>query len=169
MNDIFSISKPAGRSLSDYHLKRMVLSPDHWRNCSLPVTLNWQILQFTEANADHVPNNTKGIYSFLVQPGIAQHPSCSYLLYIGQTERQNFRERFRQYLRDWRAGSASRRVHITDMLEKWEGFLWFAYAPVQRDELIVPIEDALLSSYLPPANKDFPAAVAANLRRLFST
>ena len=168
MHDIFAAATATDRTLADYHVKRMVLSPEHWRRCSLPISLQWNTLAFTEANASLVPNDMQGIYSFLVQPGIAQHPACSYLLYIGQTERQNFRLRFRQYLRDWRAGSGSRRVHITEMLEKWEGFLWFAYAPVQDESLIVPIEDALLASYLPPANKDFPALVASDLRRLFA-
>lgn len=167
MHDIFQTSARPARSLADYHVKRMVLSPDHWGACALPVKLKWKVLAFTEANAALIPSNTKGIYSFVVQPAIAQHPACSYLLYIGQTERQNFRKRFKQYLRDWRAGHASRRPHITEMLEKWAGFLCFAYAPVHDGNLIESIEDALLAAYLPPANKDFPASVSADLRRLF--
>ena len=164
MNDVFDHNLPkAARTLAEYHVKRMVLSPEHWRACSLPTRLAWQIVPFTKASADRVPDDSKGVYTFLVQPGIADHPACSYLLYVGQTERQGFRARYQQYLRELRAGEESRRPHITEMLEKWDGHLWFCFAPVSRDDHITEIEDALLAGYLPPANKDFPAKVSRAL------
>jgi hypothetical protein len=169
MHDIFPSSTATTRTLADFHVKRMVLSPEHWRMGSLPVTLNWTAVAFDESNVEEIPEDVRGVYSFVVQPGIAQHPACSYLLYIGMTSQQNFRTRFRQYIRDSKAGDTSRRAHITEMLEKWAGFLWFAYAPVLQEDLIIPIENTLLSSYLPPSNKEFPASVAGNLRRLFGT
>jgi hypothetical protein len=167
MHDIFGLPAPSERNLADYHVKRMVLSPDHWRHCNLPVQLNWTLLPFNEANVANVPDNSRGVYSFVVQPSIADHPACSYLLYVGQTESQNFRRRFRQYLGDLRAGLNSRRPHVAEMLEKWDGYLWFGYASITPDSLIVTIEDALLESYLPPVNKDFPATVSVSIRRLF--
>lgn len=170
MNDVFdhNVPKPT-RTLADYHVKRMVLSPDNWRTCALPMQLSWQTVPFTIASASQVPEDQQGVYTFVLQPGIADHPACSYLLYVGQTERQNFRTRYRQYLHELRAGEASRRPHITEMLEKWEGYLWFCYAPVNRDDMITEIENALLAGYLPPSNKDFPAQVSRALRKLFST
>jgi hypothetical protein len=112
---------------------------------------------------------TRGVYTFLVQPGIANHPCCSYLLYVGETKNQDFRRRYQQYLREKQAGDESVRPHVTDMLQKWDGFLWFYYATIARADLIEDVENALLTAYLPPTNKEFPAKVGRALRRLFAT
>jgi len=169
MHDIFdhAVGK-AARTLADFHVKRMVLSPTHWKKCQLPLTLKWQVVPFSEDKANDLPNDTKGIYSFILQPGIADHPACSYLLYVGQTTRQDFRTRYRQYLRDLKAGEESRRPHITEMLEKWHEYLWFCYAPIPKEDMITPVEDALLAAYLPPSNKTFPAEINRSLRKLFA-
>jgi hypothetical protein len=146
----------------------MVLSPFQWGACSLPVSLSWEAVKFTRDNATSIPK-THGVYTFLVQPGIANHPCCSYLLYVGETESQTFRRRYRQYLREWRAGDQSKRPHVTDMLEKWAGYLWFCFATVRKRNLIEDVENALLTAYLPPSNKDFPAKVSRELRKLYGT
>ncbi len=156
------------RALADFHVKRMVLSPFQWGACKLPVDLTWRAVKFTRTNAMQIPA-TRGVYTFLVQPGIADHPCCSYLLYVGETASQTFRRRYRQYLREWRAGDQSTRPHVTDMLEKWAGYLWFCFARVQNRNLIEDVENALLTAYLPPSNKDFPAKVSRELRKLFGT
>jgi len=156
------------RTLADFHIKRMVLSPFQWKACSLPVDLSWKAVKFNRPNATNIPK-VRGVYTFLVQPGIANHPCCSYLLYVGKTEGQTFRGRYRQYLREWRAGDQSQRPHVTDMLEKWAGFLWFCFAKVQKRNLIEDVENALLTAYLPPSNKDFPAKVSHKLRKLYGT
>jgi hypothetical protein len=156
------------RDLAEFHVKRMVLSPEHWKSFAHPTALAWTSVKFTYANVATIPK-TRGVYTFLVQPGIANHPLCSYLLYVGETSQQTFKGRYRQYLRDGRAGDKSTRPHITDMIEKWEGFLWFCYAPIKDNQIIVDVEDALLSAYLPPTNKDFPAEISKALRKLFGT
>jgi len=157
------------RVLADFHVKRMVLCPFQWQACRLPVNLNWQTVKFTRANATRIPTIGCGVYTFLVQPEIANHPYCSYLLYVGETERQNFRTRYRQYLRDKKAGDRSTRPHVTDMLQKWDGFLWFCYAAINNPNIIEDVENRLLTAYLPPTNKDFPAKVSQALRRLFGS
>jgi hypothetical protein len=156
------------RSLADFHLKRMILSPFQWKACKLPLELSWNVVKFSRRNAGTVPT-TQGVYTFLVQPGIAKHPCCSYLLYVGETADQTFQGRYRQYLNEWRAGDESRRPHITEMLQKWEGFLWFCYATIDNTNVIEDVENALLTAYLPPTNKDFPARVSRALRRVFGT
>jgi len=156
------------RALADFHVKRMVLSPYQWAACSLPVDLSWKAVKFTRRNTTTIPE-AKGVYTFIVQPGIANHPCCSYLLYVGETESQTFRRRYRQYLRERRAGDQSRRPHVTDMLEKWDGFLWFCFATIEKHSLIGDVENALLTAYLPPSNKTFPAKVGHALRKLFGT
>ena len=166
------VSHARGRrtlGLADFHLKRMVLSPFQWKACRLPLALNWRAVKFTTSNRARIPKTSCGVYTFLVQPGIADHPCCSYLLYVGETERQNFRKRYGQYLRDKMAGDTSLRPHVTEMLQKWDGFLWFCYAEIKNFGLIEDVEKALLTAYLPPTNKDFPAKVSSSLRRLFGT
>jgi hypothetical protein len=170
MYDIVSHARGRRRlGLADFHLKRMVLSPFQWNACRLPLNLNWTAVKFNRRNRRHIPTNSSGVYTFLVQPGIANHPCCSYLLYVGETETQNFRTRYGQYLRDKRAGDASLRPHVTEMLQKWDGFLWFCYAEINTPNLIEDLENALLTAYLPPTNKDFPAKVSRAMRRIFGT
>lgn len=169
MNDIFTTAHdPAAYRLGDYHLKHMVLSPLHWRRFVAPVKVGWQAVPFGQASLSAVPEDQRGVYSFVVKPGIADHPECAYLLYVGMVKDQFFRDRFRQYLRERDAGDRSRRIHVTQMLLKWDGFLWFCYAPIEDEDNIVPAEDALLAAYLPPCNKDFPANVRSELKRLFA-
>lgn len=169
MHDIFPTAKPGTQfKLVDYRLSRFVLSPDQWRSYSLTLPLNWTVVPFTAPNVAKVPDDCAGVYSFVVKPGIANHPECSYLLYVGKVESQDFRARYRQYIGEKSKGSGSRRPHVTDMLLKWDGFLSFCYAPIATKASIESVEDALLAAYLPPANKDFPASISHAHRRVFA-
>jgi len=155
---VFDRSNP---KMGDFHLKRMILYPPLWLDFSLPagVTLNWQVIRFGGDSTDHVFNTYGGVYSFIVQPNIASHPLCSYLLYVGRTKR-SFRERYLEYLRDLNKDSQNtRRPHVTVMLQKWESYLWFCYARVDGEDAIKQTETALITAYLPPTNKDLPGVL----------
>jgi excinuclease UvrABC nuclease subunit len=167
MDDIFS--KPRNTyKLSDFKLSRMVLSPAHWRSCKLPVKLAWRGVKFHSANTTRIPEKAKGVYTFVVKPGIADHPSCSYLMYVGKAEDQVLRDRFRQYFAERAEGEKSRRPHVTEMLLKWEGFLWFYYAAVANKSKIKRLEDQLLAAYLPPTNRAFPSKVRRAVANVFA-
>jgi hypothetical protein len=167
MDDIFT--KPASTyQLSDYRMWRMVLSPTRWQSCALSVPLQWQPVKFDQANTNQVPDNAKGVYTFVVKPEIANHPSCSYLLYVGKAEKQSLQARFLQYFKHKAKGEQSRWVHITEMLMKWDGFLWFYFAEISDVTKVVETEDELLAAYLPPANRKFPAKIRHAVARLFS-
>ena len=146
-------------TLKDYKMERMILSPRHWSEFTCPVTLAWEPIKFTADHVDNVPDNLSGVYSFIVRPGIADHPQCSYLLYVGKVEDQAFRARYKQYLREKQEGVKARRVHVSRMLQKWDGYLWFCYAPIENGALIGQVEDALLAAYLPSHNRTFPSHV----------
>jgi hypothetical protein len=146
----------------------MFLFPPAWAGCTLTTTLTWNFIRFDPTQSVNVPNDQRGVYSFVVQPGIANHPSCSYLLYVGKTER-NFRVRYQEYLRDEVAGIDSRRPHVSGMLCKWKGYLWFYYAHIADEAQIVPIEDALLASYLPPTNVEMPGKLNQKIAFLLGT
>jgi hypothetical protein len=168
MYDIFTHGLFQPRSIADFKLQYMILFPPAWEACALSINLSWQIVPFDAARVRDVPDNQRGIYSFVVQPGIANHPACSYLLYVGQTAR-NFRVRYKEYLIDEAAGIESRHPHIAGMLCKWKGYLWFCYAHIENKSLIEPTEDALLASYLPPTNIEMPGKLNQKLAFLLGT
>lgn len=156
------------RGLEKFHVKRMVLSPDQWAAFAIPISLDWTVLQFRRENLKHVPNTCGGVYSFVVQPNIANHPACSYLLYVGKAKNRTFRTRYQDYLQDLRLGTKSRRRHVASMLKRWDGYLWFCYARVDDEALIDEIEISLLTAYLPPNNKDFPGEIGGAIKDLFA-
>lgn len=158
MEDALQAKKPV-YTISDFLVKRMILSPNNWKSYTPHTTLAWEPIKFESGKLNEVPDNLKGVYSFVVKPGLADHPSCSYLLYVGKVEDQDFRKRYKQYLQEKAAGEKARRVHIMRMLQKWDGFLWFYYAAIADVALIEKVEDALIAAYLPPANRRVPAEV----------
>lgn len=164
MDDPFSPTKPF--VLANYRIERMVLSPAHWTSYSLAHQLAWTATKFDRANRDKVPRNKHGVYSFLVQPGIAEHTACSYLMYVGKAESQSLRDRFEQYFEH--LTETSRRTNISKMLRLWDGFLWFCFAPVADQAKIDDTEQALLNAYLPPYNRRYRGMVAKQMRYLFS-
>lgn len=155
------------RGLEKFHIRHMVLSPDQWAACSLPISLDWEIIRFRRGESGRVPNSFGGVYTFVVQPSIANHPWCSYLLYVGKAKKRNFRARYGDYLHDLKLGKKSRRRHVADMLTKWDGYLWFCYARIDEEALIDEIEGALLTAYMPPANRDFPGEIGEAIKDLF--
>jgi hypothetical protein len=115
------------------------------------------MVPFDKANQVHVPNDKGGVYTFVVKPDIANHPSCSYLLYVGKTQRQTLRKRFLQYFseRDRNKG----RPLIQKMLTLWKDHIWFCFAPIDDRGIIHNVEEALIGAYVPPMNNEFPADI----------
>ena len=141
----------------DEHSVEFILDPHQWGALALPMPLTWNIVPFNVNCTQNIPNNTVGVYSFVVQPDIANHPNCSYLMYIGQTKNQSFRRRYQQYLQYQRTKKG--RHLVVYMLNTWPDHLWFCYATIQQTQYIDEIEDRLLSAYLPPVNSEYPADV----------
>ena len=135
----------------------MVLSPNRWKSFACSAPLSWSIVKFDKANINHIPKDEQGVYTFVVKPDIANHPHCSYLMYVGKTERQGFRERFKQYFSE--AARPKGRPAIHFMVSQWIDYLWFCYAPVNDIKAISSIEDSLISAYLPPVNKEYPGKI----------
>lgn len=161
---------PQNAKLGDFHLKRLFLYPRFWGEFTLPagVNLNWHTIKFGEDSDEFNFRNNCGVYSFIVQPNIANHPNASYLLYVGQTIRP-IRDRYLEYKRDLeKKAEETRRPHVTVMLQKWNSYLMFSYAPLmaarpeldEEKELIDQTEMALIKAYLPAVNKDFPGEIA---------
>src|SRR4051794_5840515 len=96
MNDILELSD----ELRGFEVKRLILSPKQWGNLALPsAPLTWTVTQVSKTTPANIPKQKKGVYTFVVQPNIADHPLCAYLLYVGKAAGQEgFRSRYRAYL-----------------------------------------------------------------------
>ena len=89
-----------------------------------------------------------GIYSLLVQPGIANHADCSYLMYLGKAT--SLRSRFGNYL----TTEKTRRPKIVRLLQMYEGNIQFCYSKV-REAKLDAIEEQLYNAFVPPCNSQF--------------
>lgn len=89
-------------------------------------------------------------------------------MYVGKAEKQDLRVRFSQYFKEKKKGELSRRPHVTEMLLKWDEFLWFYYAEISDISKIRLIEEELLAAYLPPSNRTFPSKVRRDVKKVFA-
>jgi hypothetical protein len=142
------------------------LSPQHWATYNLSLELDWKYYPFDPENAKYIPNDSGGVYTFVVVPGIAKHPLCSYLFYVGKAQRSTtLHGRYTWYLRHKTDGKAKWR-HIRKLLNYWEKHLWFCYAAIGQEDMIVQVERALQDAYIPPYNKEFRGDVGPAVRVL---
>ena len=132
------------------------LSPELWRGLSLTQQLEWTRVKFEPTSATYVPNNLIGVYSFVLEPGIAGI-DLRYLLYVGMT-RQHFRARFRKYLRHQTEYPTNRR-RVQVMLQTWPEHLYFYYAPLADREIVKSVEDELIIAFKPPVPREYPARI----------
>lgn len=144
----------ASSDLQTYSLSRLVISPERWKAFACSTPLQWQIVKFDRSEVNRVPGDKGGVYTFVVKPGVADHPECSYLMYVGKAERQSLRKRFAQYFKE--KGSPRARPKVWKMLNFWENYLWFCYAQVDDQTMIDELERKLIDAYVPPINDEFP-------------
>ena len=142
---------------AEYAQWPFVLRPSAWHSFGSAVQFNSSKVKFDDPYINSVPDDEMGVYSFVVEPGIANHPACSYLVYIGMTGRQTFRDRYKQYLKEPYQPKA--RPRIIRMLTSFPDHLYFYYAPLPVGTDVTAVEDQLLEAYWPPVNKTFPAGV----------
>ena len=135
------------------HTLKFTLSPKLWSSLSLSHPLSWSKVKFNEDSESSVPNNSIGVYSFVIEPAIA-NIDLSYLLYIGMTKKQNFQTRYKQYLRHQKEEKTKRPL-VRHMLRTWPEHLWFYYAPITDAKSILEIEKNLLNSFKPPIPRKY--------------
>ena len=129
------------------HLWSMCLWPSQWKSCKPPASLNWESVELNKTHQAKVPA-APGIYSLLVQPGIANHGDCSYLMYLGKAS--SLRTRFGNYLTSER----TRRPKIVRLLHLYEGCIQFCYSRVSVTKLDA-VEEQLYDAFIPPCNSQF--------------
>jgi hypothetical protein len=162
----FASGRKEEETIRSYRVDRFILYPLHWNNYPNMIPLTWNKVKFTESNASYIPDDQAGVYSFVADAGIAQHPAGSYLLYIGKAEKQNLRKRYYQYLQARNAWK--QRPHIAQMIDKWSDYLWFYYAEVTDTTKISQLEEDLITAFLPPQNREWPATITHVMRMVFS-
>ena len=162
----FASRRKASLKLQDYRVGRFILSSDHWAAYSPISPLSWTRVKFDAASVGSVPNDQRGVYTFVAEPGIAEHPACTYLLYVGKVEDSDFRTRFKSYLSE--PTKRKPREHVLYMIDRWKAHLWFYYAILPSTVRAEPIEDSLLMAYLPPVNRDWPAPIRDIMKLVFS-
>lgn len=160
----FAASLAAEQGLGSYLVKRFILSPEQWSDYSNPQVLDWQVVKFDSANKAAVPSEY-GVYSFVVDPEVCGHPATNYMMYIGRARGVSLRKRYGEYLAEKSADKG--RPHVQQLLNKWDGHLWFHYAVVDDVAVIDALEEDLIVAYLPPFNRSFPAKISRVIRTVF--
>ncbi len=130
------------------HLHEFVLWPHKWQAFRDICVLTWQTYQLIERERPSIPDEA-GIYTLLIQPGIANHPACSYVMYVGKAT--SLRRRFGEYLNKERRETG--RPKLFWLLNTYLDHTFFCCAPVSETNLRA-VEDALIAAYIPPSGLD---------------
>lgn len=118
----------------------------------------WQPRKLERSRTNEIPDSS-GIYTLTLHPGIAGHPSCAYLMYVGKAV--SLRRRFSEYLGKERRESG--RPKIFDFLHRYSPHIWFYFTIVESRSL-TSVENRLLDSYLPPLNNQFKGKIGRVMR-----
>lgn len=149
-NDLISDQDDLGA-----HRYEFFLWPRLWKADAISDSFDWATHPFNHDQIEKIPAQP-GVYSFVIKPGLVSHPECSFLMYVGKTER-TLRERFQEYFVEQR--NMSRRPKIVRLLNKYQGFLFFCCSVIDEADQIGSIEQKLIGAYLPPCNDQFPASI----------
>lgn len=126
------------------HRMTFILMPKKWQ--TYQSSHQWNIRKCELIEKPNIPD-VSGIYTFLVRPGIADHPSCSYLMYVGKAT--SLRTRFGQYFSE--RNRETGRPNIIHLFSKYPSNLWFCYTEVPKLQLST-VENALIDALMPPLN-----------------
>jgi len=142
-------------------IRRFLLSPARWRSSKVKISIDWNYMQFNEANRQHIPRQP-GIYAFVVRHLNDHFPAHGFIMYIGITganaNGRTLHDRYGDYLREKKK---DKRAKIHYMLNKYCDDIYFAYAAVtdqniNLEALELDINDAIIP---PVVVKDFTAEI----------
>ena len=118
--------------------------------------LNWSSIKFGKADIQMVPNDSRGIYAFVISNLRPFLPPHGYIVYIGIAGRdsdRSLRARYRDYFKQ---SYVQIRAPIRRMIERWHLLLRFHFAPVAENVTsteLKQLEKRLNTAFLPPFNK----------------
>lgn len=140
------------------HSFTFTLWPQQWATYS--ASHQWQLTRLDISKRDSVPDSP-GIYTLLVRPEVADHPVCSYMMYVGKTV--SLRRRFGEYLNKERKPSGRPKIFL--FLDMYPNNVWFCSTLVQSSSLNL-VESGLRDAYLPPLNDQFAGELSPIVRVL---
>ena len=132
--------------------------------------LDWQSIEFGEAELNKVPDNRRGVYAFAVSHNDECLPPHVYILYIGIAGRdsnRSLRARYKDYLN---AKKVKKRARIAWMIGTWHDVLRFFFASVPEDlsaEELKALEQHLNTALIPPFSEADLDADTKRRRRAF--
>lgn len=132
------------------HKTEFVLWKQKWSDCTVSVT-SWHVNKLEQAEKTRIPTDS-GIYTLLLQPGILNHPACSYLMYVGKAK--SLRTRFGQYLTTERR----KREQMISLLNKFDSHIFFCYTLIPESDLDT-FETAIIKAFMPPCNEKIKSSV----------
>lgn len=145
-----------------YFEQTFVLHPEQLKTFSISYQLQWQCVPFDEKNIEKVIQK-RGVYAISVRHNDTRLPPHDYVLYIGQagakrSGTRTVRARIREYFRE---RDRMKRPHIWEILNKWNGVLFFHFAAIESSgKMIKTIEQKLNDALLPPYSiGDFSANI----------
>ena len=147
------------------------LNPEFMATASYCVgALSWSSVRYGLDELNKVPNDTRGVYAFVVShcgPVLPQHGYVVYVGIAGQRSERSLYDRYRDYLN---TKKILKRDNITKMIGTWSDVLYFVYAPVpdtlSSDDLIA-LEVEIASALLPPFSKRDLKASIKQMQRMF--
>ena len=102
--------------------------PKLWAEYSDRDDLNWQIIKFDEETIEGRKDQLlgTGIYTLFIRSNVANHPHSDYLIYFGETEKQDFYTRWLQELKLPRTPPTQKRLGV--FLLRWSDHVWACFA-----------------------------------------
>lgn len=134
-----------------FYTHGLVLWPHRWQEYNYSRIGTWHSFKLVASERANIPKDP-GIYTLIIKPGIADHPACSYLMYVGKTI--SLHRRFGNYLNE--KNRETGRPKIIELLNAYPDHLWFCFTSLPESDLR-PAEEALINAYLPPCNDQLPA------------
>src|SRR5688572_15413562 len=77
------------------HQWQFFLWPKMWTEYKGSSSLKWSMAKLAASSRRHIPDES-GIYTLIVKPNLAAHPSNACLMYVGKAK--SLKERFGHYL-----------------------------------------------------------------------
>tara|TARA_R110000744_G_scaffold360372_1_gene467888 strand:+ start:106 stop:606 length:501 start_codon:yes stop_codon:yes gene_type:complete len=139
------------------HVKKFFLFPEFWAEPKnqLPIALTWKYVKFSNVNRKRIPTS-KGVYAFVLIPKYNNFIDTKYLFYTGKTNR-TLKDRFIEYLKE-RDGKGKPRVKVNEMLNLYDGHLYFFYSEIPNPSDVSVCEDLLINTFVPHVNTQIPIA-----------
>lgn len=170
LTDVIDFANRAYDDIGRY-MVTSTLSPEKLALRGYPVSrLQWQSIEYQEADLRRVPDDRKGVYAFTVRQESKILPPHGYVLYIGATgfgPGRSLRDRYKEYRTPQKI---LKRPKVAMMIGTWHDVLQFMFAPLEddfTDSDLQSLEERLNTALLPPFSQRDLEATVRRQRRAF--